>query len=456
MIQKLKDLKVYVRPYDLARHTCLKIEGLSSRLTKRLLVIFLLIFLLQPLASTISQAQNLEAYLQMAGENNPELKAYFNDYLAALERIPQLGALPDPELSMGIFLKPMERFMGNQQADIQLMQMFPWFGTLGARKDEAAKMALAKQEVFQDAKNRLFYQVKETWYRLYQLEEEVRITEEHLKILQTYERLALVRYQSADGSGNRDSGMSDVLRVRIEIKTLENQLVFLKDSRLPLQAEFNQLLNRDPDEPIRRAGGLEAIGPSDDRLAVLDSVTQNNPMLKMLDAEKEAYGLQKKTARLEGRPTFGAGVNYMAFSPRTDAGMPMGGMDMVMPMVSVTIPIYRKKYKALSREAELKQEAVGQRREYLASQLTTQWTVSLRDLDDARRKAQLYREQTDLVGQTLNLLMTSYSASGQDFEEILRVQQQLLDYQLALVTSIVDQHSAVAMLEMLGGGDLLM
>jgi len=414
--------------------------------------VFFLIVILQPLTSLISQAQNLEEYLQMAGENNPELKAYFNDYLAELERIPQLGALPDPELSMGIFLKPMERFMGNQQADIQLMQMFPWFGILGARKDEAAKIAQTRYEAFQDAKNRLFYQVKETWYQLYQLKEEIRFTEENLKTLQTYERVALVKYQSGGGSGKTDADMSDVLRVRIEIKTVENNLAFLKSSRLPLQAEFNQLLNRNLDEPVELADTLEIVELSNERLSVLDSITQNNPMLKMLDAEKEAYGFQKKTARLEGRPMFGAGVNYMAFSPRTEAGMPMGGMDMVMPMVSVTIPIYRKKYKALSREAELKQEAVGQRREYLVSQLTTQWAASIRDLDDARRKAELYREQTDMVGQTLRLLMTSYSASGQGFEEILRVQQQLFDYQLALVTAVVDQHTTMAMLEMLAGG----
>src|SRR5690606_3798899 len=151
-------------------------------------------------SQNLSFAQSLEGYLQMAGENNPELKAYFSDYLAALERVPQVGSLPDPELSMGIFLKPMERYMGNQQADIQLMQMFPWFGTLGAQKDEASQMALARYEAFQDAKNRLFYQVKDTWYQMYRLDEEIRISEENLKILRTYERLALIRYQSAGGS----------------------------------------------------------------------------------------------------------------------------------------------------------------------------------------------------------------------------------------------------------------
>lgn len=472
---------------------------------KKIAIIFLLFLGVQ----STSFSQSLDEYLKVAAENNPELKAYFNEYLASLEKVPQVGALPDPELTMGFFFQPMERFMGNQQADIQLMQMFPWFGMLKTQKDEASKMALAQYEVFQDAKYRLFYQVKNTWYQLYRLEEEIRITEENLEILKQYERLALIRFQSADigtGSGPSNmqqatsmnsgsstssassmggmsggmtsgtsgkssskggssmgtsssmngggSGMSDVLRVRIQIKELENTLALLEDSRLPIKAEFNQLLNRDINEVVSIADSLSGSVVSWERQALLDSITQNNPMLKMLDAEEEAYEAQKKMARLEGRPMLGAGVNYMPFSPRTENGMPMGGNDMVMPMLRLTIPIYRKKYNALQKEAELKQLAVQQRRENTVNQLTTRWSTALRDLDDATRRTKLYREQTDLAGQTLNLLMTSYATDGRDFEEVLRVQQQLLDYQLQLITSIVDQHVTIAMLENLAATEL--
>lgn len=472
---------------------------------KKIAIIFLLFLGVQ----STSFSQSLDEYLKVAAENNPELKAYFNEYLASLEKVPQVGALPDPELTMGFFFQPMERFMGNQQADIQLMQMFPWFGMLKTQKDEASKMALAQYEVFQDAKYRLFYQVKNTWYQLYRLEEEIRITEENLEILKQYERLALIRFQSADigtGSGPSNmqqatsmnsgsstssassmggmsggmtsgtsgkssskggssmgtsssmngggSGMSDVLRVRIQIKELENTLALLEDSRLPIKAEFNQLLNRDINEVVSIADSLSGSVVSWERQALLDSITQNNPMLKMLDAEEEAYEAQKKMARLEGRPMLGAGVNYMPFSPRTENGMPMGGNDMVMPMLRLTIPIYRKKYNALQKEAELKQLAVQQRRENTVNQLTTQWSTALRDLDDATRRTKLYREQTDLARQTLNLLMTSYATDGRDFEEVLRVQQQLLDYQLKLITSIVDQHVTIAMLENLAATEL--
>lgn len=455
----------------------------------------------------IGFSQNLEEYLKVAADNNLELQAYFNEYLAAMEKVPQVEALPDPELTIGFFIQPMVRFMGNQQADIQLMQMFPWFGMLKTQRDEASKMALARYELFQDAKNSLFYQVKATWYEMYRLEEEIRITEENLDILRQYERLALIRFQSAgigtgagssgmpgkptinkssststsmggmsggtasgpspqrttqnsssmgsvSSMGGGGSGMSDVLRVRIEIKSLENTLALLKDSRLPLQAEFNQLLNRDYNQSVIVSDTLANASITFERMAVLDSITRNNPMLKMLDAEVEAYEAQKKMAKLEGRPMLGAGVNYMPFSPRTENGMSMGGNDMVMPMIRLTIPIYRKKYTALQKEAELKQLAVQQRRENTVNLLSTQWSNSMRNLDDALRRTELYYGQTDLAQQTLSLLMTSYATDGRDFEEVLRVQQQLLSYQLSLITAVVDQYTTIATLEKLAAVEL--
>lgn len=254
--------------------------------------------------------------------------------------------------------------------------------------------------------------------------------------------------------GGGGAGMRDVLRVRIEIMALENSLQLLKDSQMPLIAEFNQLLNRRFDEPVVVADTLMNTSLSIERMAMLDSITENNPMLKMLDAEAEAYESQRKMARLEGRPMIGAGLNYMPFSPRTENGFSMGGNDMVMPMVRLSIPVYRKKYTAMQREAELRQLAVQQKRENAVNLLAVEWSGAIRNLDDANRRVMLYQGQTELATQTLNLLMTAYTTDGSDFEEVLRVQQQLLDYRLGLITAIVDQHTSIATLEKLAATEL--
>jgi hypothetical protein len=63
---------------------------------------------------------SLDDYLEMAAKNNPEIKAVYNQYLASLEKVPQAGALPDPQASFGFFLKPMAIVGGSQVAELHL------------------------------------------------------------------------------------------------------------------------------------------------------------------------------------------------------------------------------------------------------------------------------------------------------------------------------------------------
>jgi cobalt-zinc-cadmium efflux system outer membrane protein len=69
---------------------------------------------------------------------------------------------------------------------------------------------------------------------------------------------------------------------------------------------------------------------------------------------------------------------------------------------------------------------------------------------DARRRVALYREQVRRAQQALDILMTNYS-SGDDFEELLRMQQQRLDYELSLAEARVDQNRSVARIRYLTG-----
>jgi hypothetical protein len=132
----------------------------------------------------------------------------FDEYKAALQKIPQVGSLSDPELSVGVFLSPMELVNGNQVADIRLMQMFPWFGVLKNAKDEMSLMAKAKFELFRDAKLQVFYDVQRNWYELYKIQKDISISEKNIEILKIIERLALVKFKAApsDGSGSASSG----------------------------------------------------------------------------------------------------------------------------------------------------------------------------------------------------------------------------------------------------------
>lgn len=411
------------------------------------------------------QAQTLDEYLIIAAENNPGLKAAYTRYEASLERINQPG-LPDPELRAGFFFRPMERFMGNQQADIQLMQMFPWFGTIGTQKEEANWMAQAQYQLFLEEKNLLLFEVKSTWFELIRLQEQIRIGKENLEFLEKYERLALIKFQAAGGNPNSisnpsemtasssNNSMRDVLQIQISKRELENSIKQLEANREPLEIKFNKLLNRDIRAAIQLPSEFSPIQLEVGKLEVLDSIRNNHPLLARYDAEFSAYEQQAKMAKLDSRPMFGAGVNYMPFTAREENGMLMGGNDMVMPMLTMTLPIYRKKINSRIKEAELMKEATLLERQQTENLLAMEWANAFRDWEDAERKIKLYQAQSELTRQSLNLLLTEYSAQGEDFEEILRTQQQLLEYELKNIQAINLQHQSLAKLEMLSAASI--
>ncbi|WP_299700386.1 TolC family protein [uncultured Pontibacter sp.] len=477
---------------------------------KKILAILILLLGAMPLV----QAQTLEEYLVEAGENSPTLKARYAEYQAALQRAPQVGALPDPEASFNFFLRPMERFMGNQVGDISVMQMFPWFGSQKAARDEANYMAQMKFASFIEAKINLYHEVRTIWYQLYLNDQESILMEKELEIMKTLERLALAKYKTAPAGGTSGaatpargttggassssgaaggggsgmagmggsggsaasgsasggsmasggssmssmgssggSSMVDVMLIRLQVKELENQILIHHEARRPMQFAFNQLLRRRPSMTVISADTLLPAELPATLSLIEDSIRTNHPMLKMYEWDEKARESQLRMAQLMGRPMFGVGLNYMIFKPRTDDGMQMGGENMVMPMVTLTLPIYRKKYNAAKKEAEFSQQAAIYQKEATERELFTELENLLYQYQSSVSRINLLEDQVTLTEQTIRLLTTNYSVSGTGIEDIIRQRQSLLSLRQQQLQAVTDQNIAVSAINRMIQGD---
>lgn len=464
-----------------------KISGFRFQLTATMLFLLFSFF--------VHAQDSLPVYLETAAKNNPGVKATFSQYLAAMEKVPQVGALPDPQGAMGFFLKPMELMNGNQIGNISVMQMFPWFGTLQLAKDEASLMAQAQFAIFQESKAELFFNVKASWYRLAKYNYEIKLIKQNIELLEALEKLTLVKFQSPSGgsSGTSGSGMSenpntsgnsggmdgmnnqaavsaqaksapsmpsggmsskptglaDVLRIRMEILDQKNQLALVMDQLKTETASFNSLLNRDQNLEIEIPDSLKMETLSVPALSAADSILQNNPMLAMLDAEKQSYSVMEEKSRKMGLPMLGLGLNYMLIQKQTGNPSMMNGNDMIMPMVNFSIPIYRKKYAAMQKEAKYLQEASEQKSADMKNMLIVQYRQLTQDFTDAERRIELYKEQLELATKTSSLLLSAFTSTGGDFEEILRIQYKVLEYGLKHIEAVAEYNTAVARVEKL-------
>ncbi|MDX1585673.1 MAG: TolC family protein [Balneolaceae bacterium] len=387
----------------------------------------------------------LDQYLLQAAENNPSLRADYQNYLSGLEKVPQVKTLPDPELSFGYFISPIETRVGPQQARFGLTQMFPWFGTLNARGDAAAKMAQARFESFQEARNRLFYEVQKKWYRLYHIDQNIDILRENVSILETFESLAIRRYEAGQ------VGQVDVLRVQIEKEDLKTRFELMNDNRKVALKEFRELLNSDSDEHIKIADSLQS---RDLELSVPEleqRIMRQNAQLSSLDYQVSSAKSSFEAARKEGLPKFGLGMDYIVTGER-DMVLTDNGKDAILARAGIQIPLYRKKYRAKEKQAEIELQSVQHRQTAAQNRLYTQLGQAMRDYEDARRRVSLYKDvQIQRTRQAINILTEEYATSATDFEELLRLQRKLLDYELARETALVDQNTAVAYIEYLYG-----
>lgn len=461
--------------------------------------IILLILLLTSIGAS-AQSETLADYLEIAIKNNPGLKADYLSYQASLQKIPQAGAIPDPKLDMGFFLKPMDIIDGSQVADFTLMQMFPWFGTRKTAQTEANHMANMKFEKFRETRDNLYLSIYTQWFVLCSLQQKLQNSQENKKYLEQLETLSRRKFaspisssssypvpvpqsssntvsssssgmggmsnmgssisqpqsksnamSSMGGSGGSMSTdaprMSDVLRIQLEAIELENNIESILSEMKSEKAKFNALLNRPAESEVNIPVSFEQIPFTLDIPSAMDKIITQNPMLGMINEEALAYKAKQEMDKKMSYPMLGVGLQYSLIKKRMAMEIPatkMNGMDMLMPMFSVSIPIYRNKYKAQQKESELRWQSSKERYAEVYNSLEAELFKTKHLLDDASRQIKLLEKQTNLALTTYNLVVQEFVTGKSDLTNVIQVQRQLLDYQLRKSEAIASFNTMVA------------
>ena len=488
---------------------------ISKNLSAVIIILFVLFF-----SSVKLYGQNgdsLNHYLEAAMQNNPAIKSALLAYEASLQRIPQVRALEDPKVDMGFFLKPMTTFGGKQLGQVQIMQMFPWFGTKRAAGTEAEHMAKMAFEQIREERDMLCFQIYSQWFILCSLQQRLLNNIENKKLLIQLEELALRRFSSGGaasasvrdtpvsaassgatstgsmgnsmnsmgmasmsgsgsigsmggtgnisgsagggssmgsmsmgGSGNMgmssSSGMADILRIQIEMAELENSIESISSEIEAEKARFNKLLNRPATVGIVLPDTINIILFHFDEETIKELIKLQNPMLAMYSEEANAYEAMAEMNRKMGYPMFGIGIQYMLIGKSSNSMVmaDMNGNDMVMPMLSVSIPIFRKKYDSAQKESMLLKRASEENYINTLNELEAELYLSKHRLDDALRKIELYRKQANLTGTTYELVVREFAAGKGDLDNAIQIQRQLLDYQLKEAEAVAGYNTLVA------------
>ena len=385
-----------------------------------------------------SYGQDLQTYIDDAISNNPGIQKFDLQYKIASEKLNEVNTLPNTEFNLGIMAISPESEMPRERFRVSLMQMLPWFGTISARENYTSSMADAQFVEVTIAKRKLALSVSQLYYLLYEIRASQEVLGENIALLQTYERLALTSLEVGKASA------VDVLRLQIRQNELSQQIDVLIEKYKGVQAAMNSLMNREYDKDVSVASSLEI--PENDNFYSYESLSINPELLKydkLYHSVEQSELLNQK----ESGPMVGFGLEYInqGNSPMITSSY----KDMVMPMVSLSVPIFNNKYKSQSEQNELRGQEIQSQKDERLNVLKADLAKAISQRNQSRIKFNTQEKNLKKAEDAEEILIKSYETGTIDFNDVLGIQELQLKFQMEKIESIRDYYEQAAIINYL-------
>lgn len=377
------------------------------------------------LVSGFAKAQVLEDLIQEAYTNSPEIQKFDVQYKIASEKVNEANSLRNTDFNFGYMAVAPEMEMPMERFRVSVMQMLPWFGTISARKNYAASMAEAQYVEVVIAKRKLALSISQRYYQLYEIRAKQEVLDKNITLLQTYERLALNSLEVGKASA------VDVLRLQIRQNELRQQKEVLLQENKEIQAAINSLMNLPYDKEVVVVGSFEI--PEEENYYNYENLDVNPELLKydkLYQSVEQAEVLNQK----ERAPMLGFGVEYVNQENSPMITSPY--KDMVMPMVSLSIPIFNNKYKSQTRQNELRKQEIQFQKEERLNVLKADLSKAISQQNQARIKFSIQKQNLKQAEDAEEILIKNYETGIIDFKDILDIQELQLKFQTAQIESV--------------------
>ena len=374
-----------------------------------------------------SFAQELESLINVALENNPEIQKFELQYQISSEKVNEVNTIPNTEFGFGYFVSEPETRTGAQKAKVSIKQMLPWFGSITSRENYVSSLADAKYEDIVIAKRKLVASVSQSYYNLYAIKAKQEVFIENIALLKIYEILALTAVEIGKASA------VNVLRLQMRQNELDQLKQVLEQEYLAERTLFNKLLNRDKSTEVEVVNALTI--PNNEDLIDFDKLKLHPELIKY-DKIYESVTQSELLNQKSSAPMIGFGLDYIAVEKRPDMDFSDNGKDIFMPMVSLSIPIFNKKYKSQTKQNQLKQQEITFQKQGRLNRLET----LLDKANNGRISAKIsYNTQQKNLIQAKNaeeILMKSYETGTINFNDVLDIQELQLKFQINKIKAV--------------------
>lgn len=390
---------------------------------------------------------HLDRLLEEAAANNPSLQAARLGAAALATRPEQVSALPDP--SFGLSYRPFAvgGLDGVVPGRLAVSQMIPFPGKRALTGQAATYGARMASHDADEMLLDLTYQVRESYYELFRLQEQDRLIAQFQDQLAGYEQAAAAKYEV--GTGMQQA----ILKAQLERTKLARQRLDLAAMRRMHLERLARLTNR-PDL-VAVSGTLVVTRPAAslapgaaDRLPLAEALAAR-PGVQAVAAGLAMTDAEIAMAKKEYLPDFMVGTGLMDMMGPGGGAMPLDNLGNRFGIeFGVVIPLQRGRRDAALEEARLRRRQYEARLEAVRTEIETEYHDLVNRLGEDEKALALYGGTLLPQAETsLEATLSAYTTGRTDFLDLLDAQRMLFDLKMDYEMTYADYVKTRAQLE---------
>ncbi|SNZ08044.1 Outer membrane protein TolC [Persephonella hydrogeniphila] len=371
-------------------------------------------------------------------ENHPKIRAIQEKLKSYENRAIYEKSLPDPVLSISVkdihfSYQPFDRGLEPMQAvEIGISQFFP----LPKKREKREQIFLKKKDALYykliSEKQQLMYSLYTTLYKIWEIQEKLKIIDEYKKLAKDLIKLTDTLYSVGKVS------QSEVFDIQYFYSNLIEREIFLKGKKDELLATLLYFSKKKIDIKPELPADIESLD------SLIKKASKNNPYLLSIKEKIKLEDYKIKLAKLDYKPDFRF---FGSYSYRD------GFRDYISVGVSFNIPLWKKNRqdKKVIEQLYLKQET---------EKIYTDAVQKIKsEIQESFYKAVSHKEVYHLLKDTMLVqteavygsIISEYQVGKKNIFDVIKAINQILSVKMKIIEEITGYNIAVKDIERLTG-----
>lgn len=396
---------------------------------------------------TLPTPATLGDLIVYAQAHNPSIQAANHRIEQARQGIPIATSLSDPMFTIAPVGQMAQTADGKVTMMSSLSQKFPLSDKLRVSGDVAGEQVKIATEQLRQTRLAVMRDVRKTYWGYQLATQTLKVLNEQRELMQQFNDAANAAYRAGR------SAQQDLLRINVEISTLDNRITQATQQQQTMLARLNTLLDRSASAPLQIKLIDETPNTDLTEQHWQQQALEHSPQLEMIHIAIAQARKQLKLAHLKRIPDLTVMLNYAAVSDH-GTSLAANGTDQIYAGLGINLPIWQDKLDAAEHQA------VARIRELLSQLLALRNQLQY-DVADMVSRVQSQQKQDTLyhgtilpqAQQAVEASLSSYRAGHSSFVNLIDNWRKMLDLQIMTLKNHTLWQQNLAQLQFLAAGE---